>query len=95
MPLNGNTLGDEIKAAIDALPGFQQTPHGGETMAAYRTRIERARGNAIVDHITTNAVVHVSTSVVLSAPSACAAGGILSTPPATVATGTDDTGTLT
>jgi len=92
MALNGNTLGDEIKTAVDSEPEFQQPPYNdpAETVDAYRARLFRAQGNAIVDHIVANGVISVS--VVLGAPSACAAGGIVSTPPAVLAT--DSAGTI-
>ncbi len=93
MALDGNDLGDAIKAAVDAEAPIDTG--GGETMDQYRTRIERARGSAIVTYLKANTVVHVSTSVVLSGPSACTAGGIVSTPPASIGTGTDNTGTVT
>jgi len=49
MALNGNTLGDAIKAAVD-----------GVSDKTDRQAIFRAIGNAITTHITTNAVVAVA-----------------------------------
>lgn len=49
MAMNGNTLGDAIKAALVALdPPFK---------ASIDDDFCRALGNAIVDHITSNAIV--------------------------------------
>lgn len=60
MALNGNALGDAMLAAVDAeAPRNVET----ETMAQYRKRIERARGNALVDYITANARVTVAPTV--------------------------------
>lgn len=49
MPMNGNTLGDAMRAAVDAV--------GDKTD---RQAIFRAIGNAITTHITANAVVAVA-----------------------------------
>ena len=92
MAMNGNTLGDAMKAAIDGEPGFKEAPHAGETMAAYRTRIFRAQGGAIVAHITANGVISVSTTVAL--------GIVVATPDTLTGTttgtgtGTDNAGTI-
>ena len=48
MAMNGDTLGDAMKTAIDALSFTDQQD---------RQKALRALGNAIVDHITNNAVV--------------------------------------
>jgi hypothetical protein len=53
MAMNGNALGDEIRALIDAV--------GDKTD---RTALFRAIGNAIVTHITTNASVAVTVTSV-------------------------------
>ena len=50
MAMNGDTLGDAIKAAIDS--AVSGSPPASE---AQRVAIFRALGNAIVDHITSNA----------------------------------------
>lgn len=49
MALNGNRLGDAIKAAIDAVSDKND-----------RTALFRAIGNAIVQEIETNALVNVT-----------------------------------
>lgn len=53
MALNGNALGDAIKAAVDAV--------GDKTD---RTALFRAIGNAIVTHITTQGTVAVTVTSV-------------------------------
>lgn len=50
MAMNGDALGDAIKAAVDALPDPKTD----------RTAIFRAMGNAIVAHIQANAQVAVT-----------------------------------
>ena len=55
MALNGVLLGDAIKTAVDAAVLANQTAN-----EAQRTAIFRAIGNAIVAHITGNAVVVVT-----------------------------------
>lgn len=54
MAMNGDQLGDEMLAAIDATVAGQQ-----QVSQAQRIAIWRAIGGAIVQHITTNAVVAV------------------------------------
>lgn len=53
--MNGDALGDAIKAAVDA--AVSGTPAAG---SAQRTAIFRAMGSAIVTHITANAAVVVT-----------------------------------
>lgn len=53
MALNGDTLGDAIRAAVDAAVAA----HGPD-----RTELFRAIGGAIVSHIVTNGVVNTVVS---------------------------------
>lgn len=55
MALSGNALGDAMLAAVNAVG----PPNDGESSAAYRQRVFRAQGVAIVDYIKANAVVTV------------------------------------
>lgn len=54
MALNGDLLGSEILAAVDAAIAENGTPG-----TAQRTAIFAAFGNAIVAHIVTNGVVNI------------------------------------
>lgn len=67
MALNGNTLGDAIMAAVDAV--------GDKTD---RTALFRAIGNAIVSHITANA--QVSTTIQLGSVAAGVTVGVFTAP---------------
>jgi hypothetical protein len=55
MAMNGNTLGDAIKAACDAAVAANPTAND-----AQRTAMWRAVGTAIVTHIASSAVVTVA-----------------------------------
>ena len=55
MALNGNILGDAIRTAVET--AVETTREAGD---AQRRAIWRAVGNAIVQHITTFAVVNVT-----------------------------------
>jgi len=53
MAMNGNQLGDEIMAAIDAVVA-EAVGNASTEATQMRTRVFRAIGNAIVDHIRAN-----------------------------------------
>jgi len=55
MALNGDILGDAIRAAVET--AVQNTREAGD---AQRAAIWRAVGNAIVNHLTSSAVVTVT-----------------------------------
>ena len=57
MALNGNSLGDQMLAAIDAL---------SDSSKKNRQAIFRALGGAIVSHIKTNGVVNTGITVQVS-----------------------------
>ncbi|KKK59090.1 hypothetical protein LCGC14_3037890 [marine sediment metagenome] len=64
MAMNGNTLGDAIKSAVDGL--------GDPTD---RTALFRAIGNAITDHIANNAAVAVTVASVTLVTAGVASSG--------------------
>lgn len=85
MALNGNDLGDAMRAAVDALSDADK---------ANRTKVFRALGNAIIDHVKANAVVHVSATVPAAIPVQVvpATGTGATTAPSTA---TDNAGSIT
>jgi hypothetical protein len=71
MAMSGAVLGPALKSAVDAIG----PPVPPETVEQYRDRLFRALGDAIVAHITTNAVVTVaSVSGVTPGPGVSGAG---------------------
>lgn len=91
MAMNGNSLGDEMRVAVDAVMAAAVD----KTSAATRQDVWRAIGGAIVAHIQANAVVS-ATSVVASGiplqvttgPGAGSTGNTNATGTATTSTGT-------
>lgn len=89
MAMNGNNMGDEVIAAIQAIPDF---PEQGKTANVIDPRVIRAICSAVVAHIQANAdVLPVSHSGEdLSAPT-----GQLVTIPSTANPGNPSTGETT
>ena len=80
--LNGNNLGDALKAAADSFNDFAVDTTDAGAMNTYRTNFWRSIGNAMVDYITAHAMLSVP-GAGLVAPSG---GGTV--------TGTSNTGTI-
>lgn len=91
MALDGDALGDAVLAAMDGED--PRDVEGGETMADYRKRLERARGRAIVSYLVANTVVSVAPVVAIGIPVTVAFPAGTG---ATTATGTssDNAGTI-
>lgn len=58
MAMNGNTLGNEIKVAIDAYVDTLSDDDKRNMQDSHRLEIYKAMANAIVTHIVSNAVVN-------------------------------------
>ena len=59
MALNGNTMGDEVLAAINAINVNTYITDGVLDVEDYRTALMRAMCTAITAHITSNGVITV------------------------------------
>ena len=70
MAMNGSDLGDEMMAAVDAL---------SEDDKKNRTKLFQAMGIAIIDHITTNSTVDMTTVFSLGVPAPMDGGAALKT----------------
>lgn len=71
MSMDAATMAAAVIAAVDA----EDPKEIGETMDQYRLRIETARANAIISHITSSAtIVVVSVSGVTPGPGVSGAG---------------------
>lgn len=57
MAMNGNNLGDEIKAAVDTEIATLSQSSDPADHNAYRVALWRGIGNAIVNHIKNNATI--------------------------------------
>lgn len=89
MALNGDLMGTEVLAAMDALTPNIQEGDTQETidskLASYRVELWKAICGAIVTHIQVNAVV--TAQVTVTSVTGVTAGGAVSGPGAGTATG--------